>query len=280
MELPLFVIVAVSVLVLPTCTFPKLKLDDETLSVCAAAVPVPVSGIAICAGDPFVASVIDPLADVAETGVNTASKFSDPPAGIVLEVLRPEMLNPEPLTLTCENDNVTLPVFLIVTTAELLLPTTTLPNATLAGFTEPRASNPVPLSPIDTVEPGALLVIVTSPVRLPADCGANCNCTATLWPAPMVPVKFPPTTLNPVPETVTPAIDTGAVPVSVSVRLCVALVPTGTLPKFSVLVLAERIPALAPFCDVVPAAFVVYPAQLERPIAAAIVAIIAIVARN
>lgn len=100
----------------------------------------------------------------------------------------------------------------------------------------------------------ASLVMVTSPEMLPADCGVNVNCTVTLWPAATVPAKFPPTTLNPDPETLTPEIETDAVPVSVSVSDCVALLPTGTSPKSTVLVLAESIPVPV---ELVAAAFVV-----------------------
>jgi hypothetical protein len=99
-EFPVFVIVAVSDLLLPTCTFPKLKLAEDELRVFVAAVPLPVREIDICDGDPFVASVMVPVDEVADVGAKTALKFSDAPAAIVLDVVRPEMLNPVPLTLT------------------------------------------------------------------------------------------------------------------------------------------------------------------------------------
>lgn len=69
-------------------------------------------------------------------------------------------------------------------------------------------------------------------------------------------MKLPPTRLNPVPVTLTPEMETAAVPVSVSVSDCVELVPTGTLPKSIMLVLAERIPVPVEV-EVVAAALVV-----------------------
>lgn len=127
----------------------------------------------------------------------------------------------------------------------------------------------------------ALLAMVTLPSRLPVDCGANWNCKLTLWPASTVPVKFPPMTLNPAPETLTLEIETDAVPVLVNVKACVPVLPTSTLPKSTVPVLADNIPEPGPPCEPAePAALVVYPAQLERLMAATSVAIIATRARR
>lgn len=89
---------------------------------------------------------------------------------------------------------------------------------------------------------GASLATVTAPEMLPADCGTNSSSTLTLCPAATVTEELLPTTENPVPETVRPEIVRDAVPVSVSVMVWVALVPTGTLPKSMEAVLAERIP--------------------------------------
>ncbi len=97
---PVFVKVAVSVLVLPTCTLPKLKLEEEELSDSVAEVPVPLRGIDIWAGEPLVLRVMVPLDGFAEVGANAALKFSEAPAAMVVEVVRPEMLKPDPLTFT------------------------------------------------------------------------------------------------------------------------------------------------------------------------------------
>ncbi len=170
---PLLVSVTVFEALLPTLTL--LNATEEGLIVscgCVADVPVPVRGIAICAGEPFVVSAIDPLDELPEVGVNTALKFNVAPAAIVLDVDSPETLKPDPLTPTCEKDRVAFPLFFNVITFELLFPTTTLPKATLVGLTEPRPSNPVPLSAMVAGDPGALLEIEMLPAALPSDVGA------------------------------------------------------------------------------------------------------------
>lgn len=96
------------------------------------------------------------------------------------------MLKPVPLTLTCENDNVALPVFFSVITLELLLPTTTLPNETLVGLADPSASSPVPLRAIVAGDPGALLVIEMLPEALPAVVGVKVTEKVVFAPALMV----------------------------------------------------------------------------------------------
>ena len=178
--------VVASELLLPICTFPKLRLAGDALRVCVAAVPVPATLIVSCAGEPFVVSVIDPLDEVADVGVNTALKFRVPPAATVLDVLIPETLKPDPVTLTCEKVSVAVPVFVSVITLELLLPTTTLPKLTLVGLTEPRACRPVPLSAIVAGDPEALLVMEIVPVALPSDVGAKVTENVVLAPALMV----------------------------------------------------------------------------------------------
>lgn len=131
-------------------------------------------------------NVTDPLDEVADVGVNTALKFSVPPAATVLEVLIPETLKPEPLTLTCDKESVELPLFFSVITSELLYPTATLPKLTLVGLTEPSDCSPVPLRAIVAGEPGALLVIEILPAALPSDVGANVTVNVVFAPTLIV----------------------------------------------------------------------------------------------
>ena len=147
---------------------------------------MPVRGIEICAGEPLVLRVMEPVDEVVEAGENTALKFRDAPAAMVLEVVSPEMLNPIPVTLTCENESVELPVFLNVITSELLLPTTTLPKEMLVGLADPKASKPVPLKGIVAGNPDASLVIEMLPVAMPSALGANVTENVVLAPALMV----------------------------------------------------------------------------------------------
>lgn len=173
----------VSELSLPTCTFPKLRVDGDALSERVAAVPVPVSEMVICAGEPFVFSVIEPVEEPAVVGVKTALKFNVAPAAIVLDVVNPETLKPDPLALTCEKVSVAFPLFFSVTTLESLFPSTTLPKATLVGLAEPSACKPVPLSAIAAGDPGALLVMEMLPAALPSAVGAKVTEKVVLAPA-------------------------------------------------------------------------------------------------
>jgi len=181
--LPLLVMVVVCELLLPTCTFPKLRVEGDALSNCVVAVPAPASEMVICAGEPLVVRVIDPLDVVAVVGVNTALKLSVAPAAMVLEVVNPETLRPVPVVLTCEKVSVALPVFFKVITLELLLPTTTLPKATLVGLAEPSACKPVPLNAMVAGDPGALLVMEMVPAALPSAVGANLTEKVVFAPA-------------------------------------------------------------------------------------------------
>ena len=74
-------------MVFPTLTVPKLTLDGFA-DICACA-PVPVRLITNGDGVPLVASVMLPLAAVADDGVNTALKLKLPPAVIVEDVESP-----------------------------------------------------------------------------------------------------------------------------------------------------------------------------------------------
>jgi hypothetical protein len=64
-----------------------------------------------------------------------------------------------------------------------------------------------------------------------------------LWPTATVPEGFPPTTVNPAPAKVAPEIVAVPSPVLVTVKLCVTVLPTATLPKLKLVALGERIPA-------------------------------------
>ena len=90
------------------------------------------------------------------------------------------------------------------------------------------------MSEIASGEPGALLLIETLPVALPAVVGANCAVKVVLPPALIVTGTVNPVMLNPVPDALAAEIVTLAVPELVSVMTSVALLPTKTLPKLYV----------------------------------------------
>jgi hypothetical protein len=82
-----------------------------------------------------------------------------------------------------------------------LAPATTLPRSSVAGFTVNCATAVVPVPDRGIVRVGieASEVMVTFPLALPADCGANDTLKPTLWPAPNVTGAVMPLRLNPVP---------------------------------------------------------------------------------
>ena len=67
-----------------------------------------------------------------------------------------------------------------------------------------------------------------------------------LWPTPIVPAGFPPTTVIPAPVMAAEPIVTVPSPVLVTVKLCVAVFPTATLPKLTLVTLGDSMPAPAP----------------------------------
>jgi hypothetical protein len=85
-----------------------------------------------------------------------------------------------------------------------LLPAFTLPKFTLAGENAKvcDADTPVPANATVAGLFGALLIIETDPLALPAACGAYCTLKLPLCPGVNVNGKVIPLPLNPVPVTV------------------------------------------------------------------------------
>ena len=155
----------------PSFTFPKLKLVGFAPSDVLAATPVPLK--AIVSGEPaaLLASVTDPDALPEDDGLKTALNVALFPAAIANGAFSPDMLKPAPVAAACEIVRLALPLFETVMVCELLVPTTTLPNAALDGATAICACVPVPLNAIAKGEPGALLAIEMPPLALPAEDG-------------------------------------------------------------------------------------------------------------
>jgi len=115
-----------------------------------------------------------------------------------------------------------------------LPPTAIFPNGTFVGLIAKPGCDcvPVPLSRIASGEPGALLVIETLPVVVPAVVGANFAVNEVLCPAFNV-VAESPLMLNPAPDAEPDEIATLPVPVLVSVTDINELLPTAKLPKLT-----------------------------------------------
>jgi hypothetical protein len=170
---PVFVRVTASELVVPSFTFPKLKLVGLAASSALAAIPVPPKAMVDGEVGALLTSVTDPDALPADDGVKTALNVALFPAAIVMGAFNPEALKPVPIKAACEIVRLALPPFDTVMVCELLLPTITLPNAALDGATAICACVPVPLNAIAMGDPGTLLTIEMLPLALPAEGGVK-----------------------------------------------------------------------------------------------------------
>ncbi len=87
-----------------------------------------------------------------------------------------------------------------------------------------------------------MLVMETLPVALPVAGGANCALKVVFCPAARVSGTDKPVMLKPVPEALAAEMVTLAVPELLSVKVCVPLPPTSTLPKLKLEGLAVSVP--------------------------------------
>jgi hypothetical protein len=149
-----------------------------------------------------------------------------------------------PLTAACETVTLTPPVLVIVSERELLLPTVTLPKLRLVRLAASApGATPVPDNGMARAGLEALEVIVTLPLALPADEGANVTLKLVLPPAGNVSGVAIPFTLNPVPLIPSCEISTLDVPALVSVTVSDCWAPTVTLPKASLVELGDSCPS-------------------------------------
>jgi len=149
--------------------------------------------------------------------------------------LTPLALKPAPVTVTPEMVTVEFPLLVSVTGNPLLPPTFTLPKLRLVGLAPSRnvAATPVPLRARVRGEPGALLVMETLPLALPAVVGENVALKEVLCPGLRVSGAVMPLMVNPVPDALAAEMVTLAVPEFVNVTVCDPLLPTSTLPKLT-----------------------------------------------
>ena len=220
LAVPEFVNVIVCVPLLPTCTFPKLKLVGLAESDPWRLDPVN----EIVAGEPGALLVREmaPVAPVtAEAGEKVAVKLVLCPAfsvrGSAAKPLRPK---PVPDGVAAVMVRAAFPVLLRVTLCEPVLPTATLPKFTLAGLIVNCgwACAPTPLRGIVSGDPGALLVIEMPPLKFPAEAGANFAENVVLSPGLSVRGVVTPLTLKPVPVALIAETVTAVVPEFVSVN--------------------------------------------------------------
>jgi hypothetical protein len=133
-EFPMFVNVVASELLLLKFTTPNGKIIGLALNSMVTGTPVPFDGIV--SGEPGASftSETDPLTNPTVVGAKTMLNVVLPPAAIVLGNDRPFVLNPAPITLTCEIVKLALPLFVSVIGWVLLFPVITLPKLAMEGF--------------------------------------------------------------------------------------------------------------------------------------------------
>lgn len=149
LELPVFVRLTASISLLPTASFPKLRLvgDAEIVRVSAIAVPLMLNVNTVA--PELLLSVTIPVSVPVVVGANFSVKSLVPPAGSVNGVVSPLVVKPVPLSVALEMVTLPVPPFFNCTDWVLLAPTGTLPNATLLGVAVNAcvlAATPVPLS--------------------------------------------------------------------------------------------------------------------------------------
>jgi len=233
LEFPLLVSVAVSELLLPSLTFPKLRLDVLNPRIRVAATPVPLRVIVSGEFGALLTSCIDPVTLPAELGPKTALNVVLLPVAMVTGAAIPDVLNPVPVAVTDDIVTLALPPFVSVKLCELLVPVVTLPNAALVGVAANCGCVPVPFKGIASGEFGALLTIDMLPLAAPLVVGANCALNDVVCPAPSVSGVLNPLMLRPVPDALACEIVTLPDPEFVNVIDWVPALPTATDPKFT-----------------------------------------------
>ena len=107
-----------------------------------------------------------------------------------------------------------LPVLVIVTLREAVLPTLTFPKLTLRGFTD-RVNPAATPAPLNAMGEGGLVASLTSdrfPVTGPADLGSNCTLKLAVLPPLNVTGRVNPELLKPAPEMFAAVTVTEALP--------------------------------------------------------------------
>ena len=199
---PGFVSLAESVLLLPVCTLPKLKLVGFALRA-PAVTAVPDKPILRVGLDALLTIAKLPVKVPLLPGANTTLKFVLEPALRVTGNVRPLRVNDDPVTFACEIVTLEVPELVSVSDRLLLPPTGTEPKLRLGGFAAiVPAEVPVPESEILSVGFDPLLVTTTLPLTSPLACGAKPTLKDVLWPGERVNGSVSPLRLKPLPLTV------------------------------------------------------------------------------
>jgi len=181
LEAPVLVIVSESELCLPIVTLPKLRLVGFALSA-PAVIPVPDTAIANDGLDPLEVMVTVPVAPPLDFGAKVSVNVVlwDAPrlTGVEMPLIENEALSTE----ICEIETLEESPLVIVTSCDLVAPTTTLPKASLEGLS---ASCPAPVPERATIWVPLAASLPTDSVALKAAVafGVNETFNTVLCPA-------------------------------------------------------------------------------------------------
>lgn len=132
-EFPVLVRLALSELLLPTFTLPKLRLVGFAPSRKVAATPVPLRAIGSGELGALLTSETAPVTLPAAVGAKTTLNVALLPAAMVSGTVMPVRLKPLPDTLAWEMVTLALPALDSLMVCELLVPVITLPKLALEG---------------------------------------------------------------------------------------------------------------------------------------------------
>ena len=193
---PVFVKVAVCVLELPTCTLPKLT--GFTLRI-PEVMPVPERGMVRVEAGLLVVTTRFTLLLTADCGAKTTLNDVDPPAARVWGKLRPVTVYPAPAA-ACVTVMLDPPELVSVSGRLLLLPTVMLPKLKLGALADSAPElTALPETAAVSVGLEALLLMESSKLSVPADCGAKTTLNGALCPAAKLSGRVRPLMLYPAP---------------------------------------------------------------------------------
>jgi hypothetical protein len=232
-----------ALLLVPTTTLPRLSVPGLTASCPTAVVPVPDSEmltLGLVASDVMLTL---PEALPAACGANATVKTALCEAFSVRGVLRPLKWNPVPLTDAFETVTVVPPVFVSVTLCDCVLPTVTLPKASLPGFTASCPSLiPVPDKAISVMAVEASLPIAALALKLPAALGVNARVSDALCPAAIVTGRLGAVNEKYFVDTEALLMLADVLPVLLTESVSVLLLPASTLPKSKACAPNDKLP--------------------------------------
>jgi hypothetical protein len=243
--LPVLVKIICFGLLLPVATVPKLTLVALADSRPAAEVePVPLNAIVSVEFEASLVTVMDPAELPTEEGANVAVSVAVCDGFNVAGVDRPLTEKPVPVAATLEIFTAALPEFVKTICFGMLVPVASVPKLTLAGLVPscPTTVLAVPFKPMVRAPLLASLLTVIEPVSLPAAVGLNLAVSVAVCEGFNVTGVESPLTEKPVPVAATLETFTAALPVLVKTICFGLLLPVATVPKLTLVALADSRP--------------------------------------